>query len=187
MKVNGKDDILYILENKTCLKPPTMVLSAVKLVQAVWCQTHGEAGNWTMSVSGPALTLAAATGLTEGPPLPLGPPGAPAGGLWGFGKAPLEVELHGTCFCCLFFGVKVDVWTYSWMCPIQELGPMAGYWWLDWNEHPTALTRLMDGIWLQLGHVGRLEYVASLLWTCSLLKGWVIITKDQLLKLGFHE
>jgi hypothetical protein len=135
----------------------------------------------------PALTLAAATGLTEGPPLPLGPPGAPAGGLWGFGKAPLEVELHGTCFCCLFFGVKVDVWTYSWMCPIQELGPMAGYWWLDWNEHPTALTRLMDGIWLQLGHVGRLEYVASLLWTCSLLKGWVIITKDQLLKLGFHE
>ena len=23
MKVNGKDDVLYIMENKTCLKPPT--------------------------------------------------------------------------------------------------------------------------------------------------------------------
>ena len=23
MKVNGKDDIPYIMENKTCLKPPT--------------------------------------------------------------------------------------------------------------------------------------------------------------------
>jgi hypothetical protein len=29
MKVNGKDDIPYIMENKTCLKPPTRYIYRV--------------------------------------------------------------------------------------------------------------------------------------------------------------
>ena len=32
MKVNGKDDIPYTMEKKTCLKPPTS--------QANWCLSH---------------------------------------------------------------------------------------------------------------------------------------------------
>ena len=31
MKVNGKDDISYIMENKTCLKPPTSIYSLFRV------------------------------------------------------------------------------------------------------------------------------------------------------------
>jgi hypothetical protein len=30
MKVNGKDDIPYVMENKKCLKPPTRVICLFK-------------------------------------------------------------------------------------------------------------------------------------------------------------
>jgi hypothetical protein len=36
MKVDGKDDIPYILENKKCLKPPTSELFIRAFVKTIW-------------------------------------------------------------------------------------------------------------------------------------------------------
>jgi hypothetical protein len=70
MKVNGKDDIPYIMENKKCLKPPTRtVFSAAFFGQRIQAAT-GATGvvKFPSAISCAAATASVAQRLPHGRP-----------------------------------------------------------------------------------------------------------------------